>query len=159
MLILAEGFLPTRGSWVLDAVFSAMFIIMLVLALNIWLARRGQYRLHRNLQISLAIILILAIAVFEIDVRFLTDWRELASHSVYYESGWVDRLLLVHLAFAIPTPFVWGYVVYRALRNFPSPPVPGSHSHDHRKWGWIAAVLMYLTGITGCGFYWIAFAC
>lgn len=153
-----QGFLPTRGSFVLDFVFVAMFAIMLLLTLNIRMARGGKYQLHRNLQIWLSVILLIAIIIFEIDVRFFTDWKKLAEPSRYYDSGLVHWAMGIHLSFAIPTPFVWGFVIYRALKHFPNPATPSAHSAEHRKWGWIAALMMFGTGITGCIFYWVAFA-
>lgn len=160
MNLLASGFLPTRGSIVLDTVFLAMFASCAVLLMSIWLVRyRQKYKAHRKIQICLAAVLAIAIFVFEIDVRFLTDWRSLASSSRFYDSGIVDRALWIHLVFAIPTPFVWAYVVVQALRKFPKDVGPGEHSRSHRFWGWVAAGLMLMTAMTGCIFYWLAFAC
>jgi hypothetical protein len=156
----AQGFLPTRGSLVLDFVFVAMFAICAILILSIGVVKFANgYRIHRKLQIGLAMILAVAIVVFEVDVRFVTDWRKLAERSTFYASGAVDRALWIHLAFAIPTPIVWIYVVVQALRNFPTDPVPGRHSANHRFWGWAATGMMCLTAATGCVFYWLAFAC
>jgi putative membrane protein len=158
--LIAQGFLPTRGSLVLDSVFVAMFAICAVLMLSIgWVRFANRYRTHRKLQIGLAMILAVAILVFEVDVRFVTDWRKLAEGSKFYAGGTVDRALWIHLAFAIPTPLVWIYVVVQALRNFPKDPVPGKHSSNHRFWGWVATGMMWLTAVTGCVFYWLAFAC
>jgi hypothetical protein len=71
--------------------------------------------------------------------------------------GWVDRALWVHLVFAIPTPLVWIYVIVGALRGFPRQPGPNAYSRIHRRNGWIAAVLMVMTALTGWTFYWMAF--
>lgn len=155
-----DGFLPTRGSYVLDSVFVAMFVICLLLAISIGLVHFGKrFRTHRNLQTGIAILLAITVLIFEIDVRFITDWRKLAESSPYYQSGVVDRALWIHLAFAVPTPFVWAYVVVQAWRKFPSDPRPNAHSVAHRFWGRIATLLMVMTALTGCVFYWLAFAC
>jgi putative membrane protein len=156
-LMFAQGFLPTRGSYVLDAVFVAMFVISIVLLVSILLARQGKYELHRKIQIALSGILLAAILVFEFDVRFVTDWRSQAAVSPYYESGAVNAALIIHLLFAIPTPAVWIFVLFRALKRFSRPAAPSAHSHSHRFWGWIAASMMWATSITGCTFYWLAF--
>ncbi len=144
----------------LDAVFLAMFVICLLLTISIYLVRQNrQFATHRRLQIGLAIVLVIAILIFEIDVRFVTQWRQLARESRFYESGIVDRALWIHLTFAIPTPFVWAYVIVMALRKFPRPAQPNAHSAAHKFWGWTAAIMMWLTAATGCTFYWLAFAC
>ncbi len=154
----AQGLLPTRGSFVLDAVFLAMFAIAICLMVSIALVKRKRFSAHRKIQVCLSLILIVAILIFEFDIRFVTDWRAIASQSRYFESGWVDRTLWIHLFFAIPTPLVWAFVVILALRRFPNPPVPGQHSAQHKLWGWIATGMMMATAITGCIFYWTAFA-
>jgi hypothetical protein len=52
---------------------------------------------------------------------------------------------------------VWIVVIVQALRKYPSPPTPNKHSHDHKKGGWLAVILMTLTAVTGWVFYYLAF--
>ena len=156
----ATGFLPARGSLMLDFVFVAIFVIALVLTFSIYTVKKSRnYRLHKRIQTALAIVVLIAIVAFEIDLRLFTDWRALARESAYYDSGWVDGLLIFHLCFAIPTPFVWLYTLWQGWRNFPSDPIPGEYSRRHRFWGWCSAILMYLTAVTGAAFYVISFVC
>jgi uncharacterized membrane protein YozB (DUF420 family) len=154
------GFLGTRGSLMLDVVFAAMFLIVPLLGLSVWLVKRRKYNLHKWLQIGMGVVLLLAVVAFEIDMRFFTNWEALAVGSPYYTSGTWNAVwysLIVHLCFAIPTPIVWTVVIVQALRKFKSPPTPGPHSHDHKKGGWLAVVLMTLTAVTGWVFYYLAF--
>ena len=156
--LLTNGFLPNRASLTLDLLFIALFAILLVLAFSIYLVRvKKNYVTHKWIQIGLAIVLVVALVAFEFDLRFVTDWRELAEPSPYFESGLVFKMLALHLMFAIPTPFLWGWVIWRALKRFPAEPKPGQHSREHRFWGRIAAAFMLMTTITGWVFYWIAF--
>ena len=141
----------------LDFVFVAMFGIIAAMVFSILQVRKKHQQLHRNIQVASALILVLAIVVFEIDMRLVTDWRELAKPSRFYESGLVDITLYIHLCFAIPCPFVWAFVIWNALRRFPVPVGPGEHSQSHRFWGKIAAVTMLMTAITGWVFYTFAF--
>jgi uncharacterized membrane protein YozB (DUF420 family) len=155
----------------LDAVFLAMFVIVAVLVTSIYLVRyRRMIRLHRKIQITLAIVLVVAIVGFEIDVRFVTDWRELAEASPFYESGFVDFWLGFHLCFAIPTPFIWLYVIVKAIKHYRPEAEEsvgrdqanhvssfGDHAATHRKWGKMAALFMIMTALTGCVFYGLAF--
>jgi uncharacterized membrane protein YozB (DUF420 family) len=153
----STGLLPTRGSLMLDVVFLATFAIVAFLAISIYVVRRRQYRLHSRIQLTLAIVLIVAITAFEIDLRFFTDWRSLARHSPYYESGWVDRWLAIHLCFAIPTPLIWIAAIGLAVRWFGWDPRPNLHSLKHRRIGWLAAGAMAMTMATGWVFYYVAF--
>lgn len=156
------GFLGTRGSFTLDLVFAAMFLVVPVMWISIWLAHTGrQFRLHKAIQMTLAIALAIAVIAFELEIR-LRGWRHLAAESPFWRDGswndWIDYSLVVHLLFAIPTPLIWAVVIVRAWRGFPRPPRPSHHSPAHRLWGQIAAAAMTLTAVTGWIFYWVAFA-
>lgn len=175
-----DGFLGTRASIMLDVVFAAMFAIVPLLVWSIWLVKyRQNYLLHKRIQVALLIVLGVAVGLFEIDVRFVSGWRERAEPSPYYASvesagpvwdaifvkmlgrpatpGWVFRALMIHLVFAVSTTILWVWVGVRALRRYPDPPEPGPHSRSHTLWGKIAAWDMLLTACTGWIFYWLAF--
>lgn len=150
-----QGFLPTRGSFMLDFVFIAMFLILPVMIFSIQMVKAKRYRLHRNLQLGSAIVLLFAVLLFEIDVRLYTDWRKLAEPSPLYP--WCSALLYFHLLFALPTPFVWAWVIYGAMRNFPPDFDGQTYRMQHRLAGKIAAALMFATAVTGIVFYIVAF--
>jgi putative membrane protein len=156
-----DGFLGTRASWMLDFVAVALVFILGILAASIWLVRyRRAYRLHKGLQLSLGILLAAAVALFEVDVR-LHGWQDRARASSYFgttaEPGLLFDVLYVHLFFSITTTLLWIYVIVQALRKFPRPVAPGTHSAAHRRWAWIAALAMLGTAVTGWLFYWMAF--
>lgn len=157
-----DGFLGTRASLMLDVVFLAMFAIVPVLAVSIYgVKSRLNFKLHKLVQLTLGIVLLIAVTAFEVDMRFFTDWEARAVGSPYYSAeGWsgVWISLAIHLFFAIPTLFLWIAVIVLALRRFPAPPAPGPHSAAHRRLGWLAALGMSLTAVTGWIFYGMAFA-
>ena len=157
-----NGFLGTRGSLMLDIVFLAMLAVIPLMLYSRYLVRAPRsYSWHKRIQLTLAIVLLLAVCLFELEMRIM-GWSHRAEASPYWIAGkwndWVDYSLLLHLCFAIPTPFVWGGLIWAALRKFPNPPQPSSHSRRHRLWGSIAMFMMAMTAITGWCFYWLAFA-
>lgn len=158
-LLAQNGFLPTRGSFMLDFVVVAMFAVLAIMSISIGLARfRQQYQLHKLIQLVLGIVLLVTIVAFEVDLRFITkNWRELAEPSPYLANGWVDRLLWLHLCFAIPTPLLWAWVIVQAMRKFDCPPKPNAYSPRHKLLARIAALLMIATAFTGWAFYAVAF--
>jgi hypothetical protein len=158
------GFLPgSRASLMLDVVFLAMFAIVPLLLFSVQLVRsRRRYSLHKRLQLGMATVLLVAVGLFEIDLQLFTDWEKLAEGSPYFQpaSKWTSPAgisLLIHLSFAVPTLVLWVVVVVQALRKFPTPPLPGPHSRWHARYGWLAAIGMVLTALTGWTFYWLAF--
>ena len=156
-----EGFLSTRGSFMLDAVFLAMMLVVPIMGLSRYLVRnQHRYALHRRIQLILATVLLAAVLAFEIEMR-LFGWKQRAIASPFWQEGrwndWIDYSLVIHLCFAIPTPFIWGGLIWAALRKFPRPTTPAAHSATHKRWGTIAMVMMTMTSLTGWIFYWLAF--
>lgn len=153
-----DGFLGTRASLMLDLVVLAMIAVIPVLTWSIWLVKvRKNYELHKWVQVVLGVLLFVTVLLFEIDVRFITGWRDRAMPSPYYATGVVQRLLAIHLAFAVSTAILWPIVLVRALRNFASSPQPGLHSAWHKRWCTFAAADLTATAISGWFFYWVAF--
>jgi uncharacterized membrane protein YozB (DUF420 family) len=146
----------------LDVVFLAMFLVVPLLAISYYLVRfRRQYDLHKRLQLAMAAVLLVAVLLFELDIR-VNGWEERAAPSPFFDSAhkWTCPAgisLLIHLSFAVPTLLLWTVVVVQALRKFSRPPAPGAHSRWHARWATLAAVGMVLTAVTGWVFYWLAF--
>jgi hypothetical protein len=160
--LLAEGFLGTRGSFMLDVVVVAMAILIPAMGASIALVRyRRAYRWHRSIQLGLASILFLAVGAFEIEMRMMTDWTKLALPSPYYSADtWnaVNISLGIHLFFAVPTLLAWIYVIVQAIRHFGWYVEPGPYGPKHAFWGRLASLGIVMTAVTGWIFYWLAFA-
>ncbi|MGC3968190.1 MAG: hypothetical protein QM775_12715 [Pirellulales bacterium] len=70
------GFLGTRASLMLDVVFLAMFAVVPILFWSIYLVRaKRNYRLHKQVQVTLSLVLLVAVTLFEVDMRCYTPWR------------------------------------------------------------------------------------
>jgi putative membrane protein len=158
-----DGFLGTRGSIMLDIVFLTMFAVVPVLLFSIYAVKyRQKYDLHRKIQLTLGIVLLLAVTAFEIDMQVMTDWEARAEPSPYFDlvQKWtcpVGISMLVHLCFAVPTALLWIFVIVRALKKFPKPTTPNEYSATHIRWAKPAALGMFGTAVTGWIFYVLAF--
>jgi len=157
----ADGFLGTRASLMLDVVALAMLVVVPVLCLSVYLVKyRRQYALHKTIQLALGSALLVTVVLFEADMR-LGGWRHRAEASPFAgadgSTDWVSVSLAIHLCFAVTSAVLWIVVIARALRNFPSPPVPSAHSAWHRRYGMAAAIDMVCTAVTGWIFYYLAF--
>ena len=156
-----EGFLGTRSSFMMDLVCVALFGILLLLAISIYQVRvRRQYEWHKRCQLALGATLAVVVFLFELDVRFVTDWQARAEESPYFKAdAWsgVWLSLTAHLASAVPTACLWLVAIVQALRRFPRVPGPGNHSRRHALLGWLAATGILLTALTGWLFYVLAF--
>ncbi|NBS32942.1 MAG: DUF420 domain-containing protein [Planctomycetia bacterium] len=151
-----DGFLGTRASFGMDVVVVGLFALLPVLALSVLMVRRGRYQIHKALQIFIMTALLAAIIVFEVDIRLISDWRVRAAASSYWPVG-VGVALGIHLIFAVSTLVLLLWAFIEALLRFPKPPVPGSHSPQHRRIARWAAADLLATAITGGIFYCLAF--
>src|SRR5437762_2415258 len=96
-----NGFLPFRGTFMIDLVFVAMFLVLPVMAWSIYQVRyRRHYSLHKWTQIGLGVILLVAVTAFEIDMRFISGWEQRARASPYFATL-VYPALYIHLVFSI----------------------------------------------------------
>jgi putative membrane protein len=153
-----DGFLGTRAPLILDVLCLAMLAVVLVLAWSVYQVKyRGRFSLHKWTQITLGVILLAVVILFEIDIR-LHGWEERSAGLIGGRAPSMALIALyVHLVFAISTVILWPTTIILALRNFPQPPRPGEHSRIHIPLARTAAIDMVLTAITGWIFYWAAF--
>jgi uncharacterized membrane protein YozB (DUF420 family) len=166
-----DGFLGTRASLMLDLVSLSMLVVLPAMFVSIWLVRfRQNYVLHKRIQLTLGVVLAVAVTAFEVDIR-LNGWEERAVrppvvsetefaqlvHLTPKPEGYVYAALWVHLFFAVSTTVLWIFVIVQALRKIPKPPGPCEYSIRHMFWARLAAVDMCFTAMTGWFFYVLAF--
>ena len=152
-----DGFIPfSRASFSLDLVSIAMWLVVPTLLFSIYTVKyRRNYALHKTLQISIVIALLVAIIIFEIDMRIF-GWKQYAEPSIYFDTI-LFPVFYTHLSISISTTILWTVTIIAALRKFPKPPSPNQHAKLHRVLGKLSALGMCLTAISGWIFYVIAF--
>ncbi len=157
-----DGFLGYRTSLMLDFVVCALVLVVPVLLYSIYVVKaRRNFSLHKQLQIGLGVVLLLAVGAFEIDMQLQGGWEAIVGKRETPLSadalGTVRTILWVHLVFAISTPFLWIATIAYALKRFPTPPAPGDHSPLHKRLAWLSTIDLTLTSVTGLIFYYFAF--
>ncbi len=160
---MTDGFLGYRTSFMLDFVVVALILIVPILVYSLYVVKvQHKYVLHRNLQLLLGIILLVAVGLFEIDLQLVQGgWAKVVAKRptplTAEQLNFVQTVLRVHLIFAISTPFLWAATIVLALRRMPSSPGPSAHSRLHKSLGWISTIDIVLTSVTGLIFYYFAF--
>lgn len=157
-----DGFLGYRTSFMLDLVACALVIIVPVLLTSLYLVRfRKQYQVHKYMQVALGIVLLVAVGLFEVDMRLQGGIQGILAKRVTpltaAQSGFFRQLLIVHLVFAISTVGLWGTTLILALRRMPCPPGPSPHSSLHKLLGWLSAIDITATAVTGLMVYYFGF--
>lgn len=160
---MSHGFLgPDASTFMLDFVVTALVLIVPALLASLYLVKfRRNYGAHRNLQLVLAGVLLLAVIAFEVDIRAHGGWEAIVGRRTPALSAEqresVKWTLYVHLVFAVSTPLLWGTTIALALKRMPKPPVPCPHSRLHKTLGWLSVIDLVLTSATGLLFYYRAF--
>ena len=160
-----NGFLGYQASLMLDVVVCALVLVVPALLYSLFLVKvKRRYTAHRNLQVGLGIVLLIAVSAFEIDTQVIhRGWENIVNKPETEPRLTGERLaevrqfLRIHLVFAISTPLLWATTLVLALRRFPSPPTPGPHSRAHALLGWASTIDITLTSVTGLWWYYLAF--
>ena len=163
VFLMADGFLGFRTSFMLDFVVCALAAIVPILVYSIYLVKfKAKYVVHRYIQLGLAVVLLIAVGAFEVDMQLVQGgWenvvakREIPLSPEQLQS--VRYVLWIHLVFAVSSPILWAVTIVLALRRMPQPPAPCDHSPLHKKLGWASTIDLTLTSITGLWFYFVAF--
>lgn len=162
--MMKNGFLGYDTSFMLDFVVCALVLIVPILLYSLAAVKlQRKYALHRNLQVSLGLILLVAVVAFEVDMRLYGGWENIVNKDSgnprlsAEQLAEVKQVLYIHLIFAISTPFLWGTTLYLALKRFANSPMPGPHSKLHKTLGWLSVLDIVATSVTGLWFYYVAF--
>ena len=160
---MGSGFLGFPSSTLmLDVVVSALVLVVPILLFSLYLVMINKnYTAHRNVQLLLAVVLLIAVVLFEIDMRLHGGWAQIVNRPegrlTPERMATIQQALYIHLVFAVSTPVLWGITIAGALRKFANPPVPSPYSRIHKVLGWVSVVDLTLTSVTGLIFYYLAF--
>lgn len=161
--MLRDGFLGYQASFMLDFVVVSLLLVVPILLFSLFSVKvRQRYALHKNLQLLLGVVLLVAVSAFEVDLHLIQGgWEQVIAKQTPPVSeaqvAQIRTVLRIHLIFAISTPFLWIATIVLALRHFPHPPQPSAHSRLHKILGWLSAIDITLTSVTGLWFYYTAF--
>ena len=152
------GFLGTRADVLIDIVMLSFVVILPILVWSWRLARTSRnYRLHRNVQLTLGITLAIVVLIFEYDLKMSGGIFELTKGSAFEGTPILNWTIYTHTIFSVLTSVIWvGLIVFSLLR-FGNPPAPGKFSGTHRFWGRTGMVTMILSGITAPPLYYFGF--
>jgi putative membrane protein len=159
---MSDGFLGYNATLMLDVVVCALVVVVPTLLFSLFAVKiRRNYRLHKALQITLGVVLLVVVGLFEIDMRIhggidgILARRSRLLSQADRDSFYV--LLGVHLFFAVSTVVLWATTLALALKRMPDPPGPCEHSRLHKRLGWLSAVDITLTSVTGLMVYYYGF--
>jgi len=155
---MADGFLGTPASLMLDVVVCSLVLVVPTLLFSIYLAKfKRNFRLHKKVQLVLGVVLAVVVCLFEVDMRMQGGFDELAKDSAYFGTTLMRNVLYIHLFFSVSTVFIWIATYVTALRSFPNPIAPSAFSPKHKLMARIAVADMVATVVTGLMVYYFGF--
>lgn len=140
----------------MDAVVVAIVLTPGLFLWAVWLARRGQYTRHRNLQTALLGLLLVAVVLFELDIRASGGTQAFLAGSPYLGSSLLKWLLRTHVLIAVLSFSLWCYLVLSAWRvRMDLHPQLFTAAHKRRGY-WVFAGTVF-TAVSGVWLYWLGF--
>jgi putative membrane protein len=154
-----KGFLGTDAPFMMDFVVVALVAVIPALMYSIACVKKGNIERHKNVQIALAIVLLITVTLFEIEIRLADGIDNLMQKSIYYESLAFDIVLNIHLVFAVSTPLLWAWTIFAALKKYENRVFKDGYGKKHKLLGAISIIDLLLTSVTGLVVYYMAFMC
>ncbi len=151
--MITEGFLGTRADIIIDVVMTVSGFLPALMMFTFYLAAKGKYQLHRNMQLALLLIVTVLVVSLEVDVRS-GALQAAAAMSAYHDTSILRLLFIIHLIFAITSFVGWIWLVIKSSKIYPK----RFGTFNHKKWGKILFVDIVLTVITGWMMYLMVFA-
>lgn len=155
---MTDGFLGYKSSFMLDVVALSLLLVVPLLVWSLYLVKvMRRYVAHRRLQTLLGLVLLVAVSAFEIDMRMQGGIDGILAKRLVPltpdQRSVFNGLLVVHLVFAVSTVLLWGLTLILAWKRTPRPTAPSPHSRLHKRLGWLSAIDITLTAITGLMVY------
>ncbi|MEE6188036.1 hypothetical protein PIECOFPK_01848 [Mycovorax composti] len=148
------SFLGARCDILMDIVVISMFIILPLLWYSFKKVKvERNYKLHKNIQLIMFVILFFVVLLFEYDMQQNGGIFEMVKGSSYEGTFFLNFTIYFHTFLSITTSIIWTVLIIASLIKFGKNPRPGKFSKTHRLWGKIGMWDMALTCITGLILY------
>jgi len=139
----------------MDLVIIALTLLPILMTTAFRWARRGRLAAHRNLQtITIALVLV-AVVLFEADVRSSGGKAAFLAHNPS-RAALVGAILQIHVAMATSTLIAWIALAATSWRRFHRS-LPGDFSRLHRRLGRATFAGVCMLSLTGALIYLLVF--
>jgi hypothetical protein len=145
-----------------DILMDIVVISMAIILPLLWYSYKKvkvdrNYKLHKNIQLTMFIILFVVVILFEYDMKQNGGIFAMVQGSAYEGTFFLNFMIYFHTFLSVTTSLIWILLVIASLIKFGKNPRPGKFSRTHRLWGKIGMWDMALTCITGLILYVIGF--
>lgn len=143
-----------RCDVLMDIVVLSMVIILPLLWYSVKKVKHNHnYTLHKNIQLTMFIILFFVVLLFEYNMKLHGGIFEMVKGSAYEGTFFLNFMIYFHTFLSITTAIIWLVLIVLSLIKFGKNPRPGKFSRTHKFWGRIGMWDMALTCFTGLILY------
>lgn len=121
------------------------------------LAKKQDFKRHIKIQKTIFWACIIAVIVFEIQVRFSGGSGSIASQGTYYHTAFFKTTLISHIIGAVLTYIIWAITVFSSNTRHKKKQLPGAFTINHKRLGIISIIGLIFTAITAVMVYLMTF--
>lgn len=156
-----KGFLGYQPIFMIDLVLVSQILILPLLALALYCVKKHHYRWHSRIMVLLTIILLIAVILFETEIRLNGGMKGIAAmvgREAHVTTDFFRGLFFFHLLICGLTAPLWLYILYKGIKSFGfQNPAPTAYGATHKKTALIALGGAFLIALSGAGCYYLAF--
>lgn len=147
-----SGFLGTNASFYMD--FSTLYFTFLpfLLLFAIRYAIKKEYRKHLQSQITIFIITLIIIVIFEVGIRIEDGFVHFAKHSLLPFST-LFTFLVIHIIIAVLSLVLWAYLIANTYKYYSREQFSSSLINSHKRLGKILFLALSLSSMMGVLMY------
>jgi len=149
-----DGFLETGAPMYMDIITLYFGLLPLLMGSAILLAVQKKYELHYKAQVTIFVITLLVVGLFEVGVRvsggFSAFMQESNAHYTF-----MIVFLVIHIIIALISVVLYSLLIYSAVSEYRLHNTPVVKSH--KKLARVVYIGMTMTSLTGVMIYYLLF--
>lgn len=150
------GFMGTKAPMYLDIVSIFFLLVPLMFFISIRFAIKGEIKKHFISQISIFVMTLIMVVVFEVGMRIAGGYETYIVGSSISRAYFIT-FLIIHIIVAIATVNLWSYQIISSIKMYKNGELVGANALRHKKIGKILAISLFVTLIQGASIYYFLF--
>lgn len=149
------GFLGTSAPFYMDLVTLYFGILPFLMGSAIFMAVKKRYELHYKMQLSIFVLTLIVVGIFEVGVRISGGFSAFMEQS-NANMTFMIIFLVIHILIALVAVVLYSILIYSGVKEFRLKSAPIVKSH--KKLGMLVFLGMSITSIMGVMIYYFLFA-
>ena len=148
------GFLGTKALMYMDVITLYFGVLPFLMASAIYMAIKKRYKIHYKMQLSIYVLTLIIVTIFEIGVRISGGFSAFMEQSNANYS-YMLTFLVIHVLVAILSVVLYSILIYSSSQQYIFKKEP--LALNHKKMGQVVFFGMTLTSIMGILIYYFLF--